>query len=186
MTRFPQLELQPLRVETIPLLWGWMLEYPVSNFDSSGPKSVTELHSFIDDRVLAGVRYTEVCCDGRPVGVVGILRFGRSAELRGICFTREVHGSGIPLDGVARIMKDLFDQGIPAVEAGYFQDNRRVARFLQKIGAKVTGWSEPTTTRETVQSWYIETVRIDAHDFYAKYRASQAHPHASQGLQVAS
>lgn len=186
MKMFDNIDLQPLRTETIPLLWAWMMEYPVSNFDSSGPKSEAELGVFIDNRVLAGVRYTEASLDGKPVGVVGTIRFGRSAEIRGICFAREVHGSGVPLFATAMVLKPLFDIGIPAVEAGYFQDNRRVARFLQKLGAKGTGWSEPTTTRETVKNWYIETVRIDAHDFYAKYRASETHSHASKGLQVAS
>lgn len=117
-------------------MWGWLNEYPERNFDDAGPRSIEELARDVRAREAAGETVWELLDGGLPVGVVGyIQKTQQIGQFHGICFSKDVHGSGIPLLGVAEVLDRAFAAGTEVVEAYYFADNYRVARFLRKLGA---------------------------------------------------
>ncbi len=67
--------------------------------------------------------------------------------LRGVCFAREVHGSGIPLAAIKGAIEALYADGIEKISARIFADNDRAWRFFQKLGAVEEGLLRAETTR---------------------------------------
>lgn len=125
----------PFPAEDYPLLWSWLNEFPERNFDDRGPKSVKQLGSEIRLREHSGEFVWQVRHRSIPVGAIGYIQKTREiAAFHGICFSKHVHGTGIPLEAVGMALELAFGNGTTTVEALYFWDNRRVARFLRKLG----------------------------------------------------
>lgn len=184
MNQTPKVELIAFQRGDVHLLWAWMQEFRQFNFDDSGPKSAVDLASSIDFWMDSGVNFFEVLAGNKPVGAIGLLVSGDQAQFRGICFSSSVHGTGIPAAAVMEVLESHFATGVKRVLASYFQDNRRVAKFLGKFGARVVGERVGGTLREGIRKWNWETVEITPHDFYAKRGARSADTDTPKNLLV--
>lgn len=144
-----------------------MHEIPDSNFDDSGPKSVEELARSSIARQQAGEKLYLVLYGGRPVGAIGYAKVTEiGGVFRGICFTQDVHGSGVPLAAVKMMLKEVFDGGVQSVVAIVFADNFRVRWFLNKLGALAIV-SELKDAIRGGKPVRLRAYRIQACDFYA-------------------
>ncbi len=133
-------EILPFPLDHAPLLWAWMNEVGDQNLDDSGPKNASELRAHLERRLAAGEELWEVLADGKPIGAIGYIRV--TAELgrfHGICFTKEVHGSGIPFQAVVEVLRLVFARGTECLETYFFADNMQVIKFLKKLGFEDAG-----------------------------------------------
>ncbi len=132
--------IEPFPPEHYCLLWRWLREFPEQNFDDAGPKTLEELEQSIKERYRAGHTLIEVLANEKPAGLIGYQQVSLDVGIfRGICFTQSVHGSGIPIQALREFLESLFDGQTEKVYAQYFSFNRRVGRFLQKLGATLCG-----------------------------------------------
>lgn len=130
------------------LLHEWTFEYPERIRDDSWPKTVGELRDMMNAR--AAVELT-VCVveNSVPVGFIGYAAIDdHKGTLRGVCFTKTVHGNGTAFRALRMVLQQQFDGGIHKIYAFPFADNGRALRFYQKLGAKQEGYLEENTTRD--------------------------------------
>ena len=124
--------------EDVPLLWGWMQEYPRANFDDYGPKTLEDFHVEIHARLNRREYIFVAMHDGKPVGCIGFAPItDRLGGMRGICFSKAVHGTGIAPFAVRESLRILFtanDGRLQKIEANYFRDNSRIKKFLRNLG----------------------------------------------------
>jgi RimJ/RimL family protein N-acetyltransferase len=144
--------MRPLAGKDLSRLWEILREFPERNFDDSGPQTLADFEEMIADRLRREIMVVfEVVFDDRPGELVGATAFeplsGRSGMLRGVCFARQVHGSGIPLTAMRGAVASLFADGIEKISAKMFADNARAWRFFQKLGAVEEGLLRAETTR---------------------------------------
>lgn len=161
------ISIAPLEDEALPLVWVWLHQYPSANFDDYGPKTYGE---FVDQMRKRRTLETILCVSaaGEPVGVVAHTEVARGIRMfRGICFTKEVHGTGIPRDSVAQILHGMFTSGTWEVCAKYFYDGTHIRRFLQHFGA-VDRWPLSSTLRDG-ESIEVRKVAISKDRFMALY-----------------
>ncbi len=121
--------------EDIPLLWKWLQEYPRANFDDYGPRTEEEFHVTMARRL----QNHELCMgaleNGKLIGMIGYSPItDRLGSLHGICFSKEVHGTGAAAASVRRFLGMLFAGKVEKVFATYFADNLRIKKFLRKQG----------------------------------------------------
>jgi|SRR5579864_8788951 len=137
----------PFPAEAISLVWDWMNEFPLANFDDYGPNNLAEFVEEMADRSLRESSWI-VLADGDPVGYVGYIPITqRLGTFHGICFTKRVHGSGVAHEAIASILRDLYRLGVEKVAASFFSDNLRVGRFLTSLGAVDEGLLREHTLR---------------------------------------
>lgn len=136
----------PFPPNNIPLLWEWLHEFPLQNFDDGGPKTLREFSAALKQREAQGQIISEVRYEGEPVGVVGIARTSPSqVEFCGVCFTRKVHGKGVALAAIRKILAYASYDGVRSAVATYFADNVAVAKMFKKLGAvEVDSFLNPT------------------------------------------
>jgi RimJ/RimL family protein N-acetyltransferase len=133
--------------EDLPRLWEILREFPEHNFDDSGPETLADFEEMIADRLR---RETMVVFE---VGdeLAGAAAFEalscRTGMLRGVCFARQVHGTGIPLAAMRSAIAGLYASGIEKIAARIFADNTRAWLFFQKLGAVEEGLLHAETTR---------------------------------------
>lgn len=136
----------------VPLLWGWMNEYPRSNFDDYAPKTVEEFH----DEILSRIQRREIICmalyNDEPVGCIGFAPItDRLGSLHGICFSKAVHGKGLAPFAVRRFLEKVFAAGkVEKIKASYFKDNMRIKKFLRAQGFVHEGTAMAETLRAGV------------------------------------
>jgi len=121
--------------DDIPLLWKWLNEYPRANFDDSAPQMIEEFEVEMGRRLGRG----EICMgalhNGKLVGCIGYAPVThRLGSLHGICFSKDVHGTGVAAFAVKNFLKMLFAGKVEKVFATYFHDNLRIKKFLRKQG----------------------------------------------------
>lgn len=134
------IQLRPMETSDFPLLWGWMNEFRKWNFDDDGPKTEHELADVLMARSAAGGFLVTVLYNDEPVGSIGFSKLtSRLAVFQGICFTRAVHGTGVPTMAVRHIMDLLKADGVEKLSAEYHADNGRVRKFLRKLGFEDEG-----------------------------------------------
>ena len=174
----------PFPREHYYLLWSWLQEFPVCNFDDDGPRDLTQMARFMEDLRKRGRQMWEVVQSGQPVGIIGYEQETPTVGcFRGICFTKSVHGTGIPLMAVAEVLDKAFTVGTEKVRAEYFADNLRVRAFLQKFGAVDEQLVNSERLRGgKVVAWRV--VGISACDFQRnqRLRSYQEHSRPSQGV----
>jgi len=160
-------------------LWEWMQEFPEFNFSDHGPKSYIEFTEEMERRKERGWDLYLVFWDSLPIGAIGYQRMeiqGKPvAWFRGICFTREVHGSGLPLEAVFEVLKRGFEAGVERVYAEFFSDNIAIAKFLAKLAAK--DCDMPGSSWRAGQLVPYLTVSITANDFRGLRRSKDPQEH---------
>jgi len=135
MTKDLQL-VSPFPREHHVTLWAWMREFPSSNLDDYGPKNAEELGKSLTTKQQAGEKVYLVVYRGRPVGAIGYARVSTTEGVfRGVCFAKEVHGSGVAFEAVRMVLVRAFRDGVGIVLAYAFADNIRIRKFLRKFGA---------------------------------------------------
>lgn len=167
-----------------------MLEFPSSNLDDSGPKTAVELGESLRAKQKAGEKVYLVVYRGRPVGAIGYAQTSPDeGRFRGICFTREVHGSGVPFQAVRMVLDQAFNSGTRIVGAVVFADNVRVQKFLKKLGGEDLwkpwrGPECPATVRDG-EPLQQKIYGIHIHDFLRAMQGrafDQEHPHQTGDL----
>jgi RimJ/RimL family protein N-acetyltransferase len=123
-------------LEEVKLIWAWLNEFPRYNFDDYAKRTEQEFAEHIAQRVEAGHILMMARYLGEPIGVVGMqVLSDRLAIFRGICFTKSVHGTGVPREAVRHFIDFFFHRGIQKIHAQYMADNGRVRTFLKRMGA---------------------------------------------------
>lgn len=186
--------IKPFSLEHVHLLWQWMCESPSSNFDDGGPSTLEEFRKSFPERLDDDQTVIEVLdWRGVPIGAVGYrIISDEIAMLRGICFTRLVHGTGVAREAVSRILSELFESGIERVYAQYFATNFIIDRFLDKLGAADIEATCETSTTQDGEVVPVKTVVIDELHFYENTRSAanpqhrRAHPRLYRFINVNS
>lgn len=143
-----EVELQPFPPKATEKAWAWLNEFPKYNFDDDGPTSLNEFKMSLLWRVQHGQTIIGVIHESECVGLIGIERkTERRAEFCGICFSKAVHGKGVAAEALRILFRTLWADGVDKVEAQFFADNYRVARFFHKLGAKSEGVRRAHTLR---------------------------------------
>jgi RimJ/RimL family protein N-acetyltransferase len=138
----------PLPMDWIPLLWQWLREDPQANFDDYAPTTLEDFRDEMTQRLVIE-RSWGVLVDGAPVGAIGYFpATARLGMLHGICFTRQVCGTGVARVAVQRVLDELFATGVDKVCVSCFVDNVRVHRFLASFGAVTEGLQNDQTIRQ--------------------------------------
>jgi RimJ/RimL family protein N-acetyltransferase len=149
---------RPLSGEDLPRLWEIMHEFPECNFDDAGRRSFAEFEQSIADRIGREI-LVSFDVSGELAGAFAFQPFDeRSGVLRGVCFARQVHGTGVPLEAMRGAIAALFADGIEKISAQMFADNERAWRFFQKLGASEEG----LLRRQTRRAGELIDVRIIA------------------------
>ena len=139
--------LTPYPERALPLAWEWLREYPAQNFDDYGPATYQEFAAEMGKRAVVETTWA-VATGGRICGIVAYLPYTpRSGTFHGICFSQEVHNTGLAAEAVAAILAGLFASGAEKVAASFFADNDRVRHFLSKLGAVDEGLLRKQTVR---------------------------------------
>ena len=127
--------LRGINRDDIPLLWKWLNEYPRANFDDEGDKCIEEFEITMGRRLGRGEICMVAIFNKEPVGCIGYAPVThRLGSLHGICFSKEVHGSGVAAFALKNFLKILFSGKVEKVFATYFHDNLRIKKFLRKQG----------------------------------------------------
>lgn len=139
----------PFPLSEVPKLWEWMNEFRKFNFDDYGPQTLDEFYLLVGNKLKAG----HVLCGVKYKGhIVGIVCFDQSnpkvGMFHGICFSKDVHGTGIPQAAVEMILEKMFEAGVEKVKACFFSDNGRVKRFFKKLGSVDEGKLRAETMRD--------------------------------------
>lgn len=123
-----------------PMVWAWIQELPDCNRDDDGPQTWEELRAARALSAEYGEQTFGVLADGVPVGFLSYAPInGHVAMTRGIVFTRDVHGTGIPRLAAHQMLARVWASGFRKVQAVYFVNNIRVAAFLRGLGAVEEG-----------------------------------------------
>lgn len=131
-----KVSLRAVQPEDISLIWAWLNEYPSANFDDYGPQSVGMLHDQILTRIQAGEYIAVATLNEKPVGVIGYrVLTGRMGEMRGICFAKEVHDTGVCHFAVKNFLKVVMASGkLQKIKACFFKDSKHIKKFLSAMG----------------------------------------------------
>jgi RimJ/RimL family protein N-acetyltransferase len=145
---FEDVALIPFPPADVEKLWAWMHEYPKANFDDSAPPSLEVFKLQMLSRASVGQKLIEVQVSGEPVGAIALQKLSpTTAQFRGICFTKSVHGTGVARLAVETVLMALWAEGIEKVSADYMADNRRIRQFLARLGAVDEGYFKGETRR---------------------------------------
>jgi RimJ/RimL family protein N-acetyltransferase len=167
--------LRPFPETDIGLLWEWMHEYPDLNFDDGGPQTQQELAALLWSRIEDSESQWEVLADGQPVGFIGYRHISRrTGALRGIVFSRAVHGTGVARQALIQLLTKAFEDGADVVKAEFFSHNHRVQRFLEKLGGTIVDYIFCGSTQDgipidwkaleiTAAAFKAATVRVPVH-----------------------
>lgn len=140
----------PLPASGYPSAWAWLREFPSANFDDYGPATFSDFCGAMIERSKAERTWGVLHC-GVPCGIIAYLPITpRSGTFHGICFSREVHGTGVARAAVSRVIQEIFESGIEKISATFFADNLRVARFLASLGAVDEGLLRKHTVRDGI------------------------------------
>lgn len=135
----------------VPLLWEWLQEFPLANFDDAGPRSVAELALEVERRLTSGERLWGVRKDGQLAGAIGYApATERTGALHGIVFPQGRLTRSEKREAVSLALRGLFAFGVEKVSAAYFADNQKIHRFLQDLGAVEEGLLRRQTLRKGV------------------------------------
>ena len=113
----------PLRDDWWPLLWLLVHEDPQANLDDDAPAT---LGAFVDEmsnrqEFLLERIWGVLDDDGTPVGVIAFRPLTRRVgAFHGICFTKDVHGTGLPRQAVQAVIEILVMDGYVKIQAGFF------------------------------------------------------------------
>lgn len=116
--------------------------------DDFWPKEYSDLAAEMDRRAVQE-RTILVTQDGEPVGFIGIARLSPIlGTLRGVCFTKDVHGNGTAMRAVRAALQQEFDADVHKIMAWPFADNGRSIAFYKKLGAVEEGLLKGQTLRD--------------------------------------
>lgn len=129
-------------------LWEWMCYFPREMFDDFERwETYRHFEKEMDRRAEAETTWmaTEA---GVPVGFMSAAKHNdHLASMRGICFAKEVHGTGVPLRAMRLCLDQIFATGVYKINSYAFVDNLRSIRFYKKLGAREQGLLERHTLR---------------------------------------
>lgn len=127
--------LRGLTSDDAPLFWEWLNEYPHQNFEDDGPKTFAEFELELIERIRRGCFFLVALHNGEPVGVIGYQpETSRRGWMRGICFSKSVHRTGVAACALENFFRLLFAKGVVKVSAAYFHNNEQIRKFLKKRG----------------------------------------------------
>lgn len=148
------------------LLHEWSFEYPERVRDDFWPKTVGELRDELNRRATSELTVA-VVEDGVPVGFIGYSGItSHIGTLRGVCFTKTVHGNGTPLKALRMVLQQQFDGGVHKILAFPFADNARAIAFYYKLGAKYEGCLRQHTLRKGKLTDMLLLAFFAEHDTY--------------------
>lgn len=148
------------------LLHDWTFEYPERVRDDSWPKDLGSLRDMMNARAASELTVC-VMQEGVPVGFIGYANIDHhKGTLRGVCFTKSVHGNGVPFRALRMVLQQQFDSGIHKIYAFPFADNARAIGFYYKLGAKFEGHLRENTTRDGVLTDMLLLAFFAKHDTY--------------------
>lgn len=134
--------------DQVAQLWNWIQEFPDSNCDDYGPKTLDDFFALIHEKEQLGVEfYCAKELDLGPVGYFGLLLDERGiVNFHGICFASYVHGTGIAARAISQVLKTYFEERkARKVVAHYFSSNLRVGNFLVRLGFTPEGYFSQET-----------------------------------------
>lgn len=141
--------LEPFPAEHLLELWEWMNQFPKANFDDAGPQSLEQFLQVMMHRAANGYKLVGVRLDSQWVGAIGFDQGdGRRGYLRGVCFDKAVHGTGIARLALGTLLVALWQEGYRKIGAAYFAGNPRIRKFLLALGAKDEGYLHEESMRE--------------------------------------
>jgi RimJ/RimL family protein N-acetyltransferase len=180
--------LAPFPLKDIRLLWEWLLEEPACNFDDNGPTNIHELLELVRWRINDGELLWETRLGNNPVGAVGYRQLDPDTGVfRGIVFARSVHGKGIAKEAVSKVLKTAFDSGTKIVRAEFFASNKRIQRFLEKLGGTVSDYITCGSMQNGIPiDWkVIDVTDADFHRTMHESRDHQIYIRSSSGVRQA-
>lgn len=137
MTTTPIVDVvSPLPPAWLGLVWLWLQQYPLRNFDDGAPTTLGAFVTHLAALEEAGVRSWGVSADGVPAGAVWFHPMtGRVGRLPFV-FSDRVWGTGVTRAAIAQITAALFaTHGTDKIVFAPFADNTRCIAFLTRIGA---------------------------------------------------
>lgn len=139
--------LSPFPRDLYSLVRKWIDQFPDQMADDFWPREKHAFASEMDQRRVKEHTWL-VLQDGEPVGFIGYAGMTpHLASLRGICFSKHVHGNGTALRALRACLQEQFDAGVYKICAYPFADNARSIAFYRKLGAKTEGLFRGHTTR---------------------------------------
>lgn len=140
----------PFPVELYVALYDWSMQFPDRTMDDFWYKDMDVLCRELDRRGGEEDTYA-VIENGKPVGFIGFMKLTpHLGTLRGVCFTREVHGNGTAVRALRSVLQQQFDEGVHKIMAFPFWDNLRARAFYKKLGAVQEKRLEEHTMRNGV------------------------------------
>lgn len=125
--------------ELYKLLLRWMDEYPERNFEDSVPRDYVGFRRFVEDKNVKEEPWL-VKKDGEPVGYMCFAPIAQGlGSMRGVCFSKFVHGDGTAARAMRCLLQRVFDRGFHKVMCFPFADNHRAISFYKKLGAVEEG-----------------------------------------------
>lgn len=127
------------RTDSFEELWKLAQEFPANHFDDASPKTLASFQKEMVRRLRCGEGVWRVTdADGHFAGAIGFAPYNELACMfHGITFRQDLHGTGVCAAIVRRFLADRMTDNRCArlpVYACYYSHNRRIARFLKKLG----------------------------------------------------
>jgi RimJ/RimL family protein N-acetyltransferase len=125
----------PVPQECYALIRDWAHECPMQAYDDFWPRTLREFSDTMRRRAASECTYL-VKKDDQPVGFIGYARLTpHLGSLRGVVFSKDVHGDGTAVKAMRSVLHQAFDEGVFKIMAFPFADNGRAVRFYSKLGA---------------------------------------------------
>lgn len=144
------------RQDWAPILWAWIQEFPDAHFDDLHP--ATDAETWMKE--MWSRRLFIAWHGGSPCGVIGFEATDqRTGLLRGICFAKRVHGTGVPQRALVALLAKLKDEGMDKVTALYYASNAVVRSFLRECGFQDEGRLAKQVLKggQPVDVWVVST-----------------------------
>ncbi len=143
----------PFPREHYKALWMWMCDFLYEMFDDFCDYKTYRNFEKDMDRRATEERTWMVMEMGVPVGFVSYQAISRHlGSMKGICFAKAVHGTGIPQRGMQLCLDEIFATGVFKVMSYAFADNFRSIAFYKKLGAREQGLLERHTLRNGIMT----------------------------------
>jgi RimJ/RimL family protein N-acetyltransferase len=131
-----------------PMIWDWLNEFPLRNFDDFGPKTLAEFTRVLQRRI-DNERVWIAFVQREPAGIIGYASVNSyCGHFHGICFAKKWHGQGVARAAVSKVIDEVFLMSDKQkISASFFRDNHRIQRFLRTLGFKFEGLLTAQTLR---------------------------------------
>ena len=116
----------------VPKIWEWVQAEPTLHMTDDSPSTLEEFQEYLKFHRHCGIKFFCVHEGDDLVGMVGARHIDhKHAMFAGIVFAPEVRGTGLAAKVVSKIVLGLKYR---EVFARFFEHNKRVEKFLLKLG----------------------------------------------------